>query len=313
MVTMADVAVKAGVSRSTVSLVLNGRHQGVGICEETCRRVRQTAEQLGYRRNELARAMITGRNPFLCVITGQLDDELATRCLAAAVAEAEAQRQYLHVVRVADQAGIERLIELRPAGVLSWNLAPALQGPLSTELDRYDIPLVALYAHHGGPWLRAAVGHLLELGHRRIALVQAPADAAVTAVFNELVVAAEAPTPEEWLLAAAGPEELREPLKELLRGRRPRPTAVVCGSDAVAAAVLRAARRAELRVGKDLSVVGCGDSAAAALMDPPLTSVALPVAALAAHGVARLLGLEALTAVQPPAPEVVARRSTGPA
>src|SRR5947209_470702 len=65
MVKMADIAARAGVSRATVSLVLNGKDAAVGISEETRRRVQAAAAELGYRPNQIARAMVTGRNPLL--------------------------------------------------------------------------------------------------------------------------------------------------------------------------------------------------------------------------------------------------------
>ena len=68
MITISDIAAKAGVSRATVSYVLNERNTTVRISENTRRKVMETAADLGYRRNELARAMITGKNRMLVIL-----------------------------------------------------------------------------------------------------------------------------------------------------------------------------------------------------------------------------------------------------
>jgi len=318
MVSMADVASAAGVSRSTVSLVLNGRHESVGLAATTVARVRAVASELGYRKNELARAMITGRNPFLCLLTPAIADELSARCLAAAVAEAERHGQYLHVLASGRDeptcaASIERCIELRPAGVVTWNLPVAAQSRLATELERYEIPLCALQPHYGGQVLGPALDHLFDLGHRRVGLVSIPTEPALEASFLEAMKAAWQAVPAEHLVRADdGETDLRDALREVLRSRKTRPTALVCTSDSAALMVLRAARRLDLKVPKELSVVGWGNLALGALSDPPLTTVDPPIADLAGQAVARLLG-------QPPvvgpvsAPHIVVRKSTAQA
>ena len=312
MVTMADVATAAGVSRSTVSLVLNGRHESVGLAADTVARVRAVAESLGYRKNELARAMITGRNPFLCLLTPAIDDELSARCLAAAVAQAGQHGQYLHVMATGADSGaaIERCIELRPAGVITWNLPADAQGKLSTELARYDIPLGALQAYHGGQPLAPALDHLFDLGHRRVGLVSIPTEPALEASFLEAMKASWQAVPAEHLLRAEpGETDLRDALREITKSRKTRPTALLCTSDAAALMVLRAARRIDLKVPKELSVVGWGNLALGALADPPLTTVAPPIGELAAQAVSHLLGV-APEAGRPAAPTLVQRKST---
>ena len=63
MVTMSEVAAKAGVSQATVSFVLGGRADGFKISQRTRERVLGAAHELGYQRNQLARAVVTGKKP----------------------------------------------------------------------------------------------------------------------------------------------------------------------------------------------------------------------------------------------------------
>ena len=92
MVTMNDIAQVCGVSRAVVSLVLNGREKEVGIAAQTRDRILSTAETLGYCRNELARAMVTGRNHVVAVIVcGDPDLEFTQRIIRGALDAASRQ------------------------------------------------------------------------------------------------------------------------------------------------------------------------------------------------------------------------------
>ena len=69
MVKMSDVAARAGVSQATVSFVLGGRADSLKISNQTRQRVLEVASELGYQRNQLARAMITGKSRIFGVLT----------------------------------------------------------------------------------------------------------------------------------------------------------------------------------------------------------------------------------------------------
>lgn len=307
MVTQAQVAAEAGVSRSTVSLVLGGRHAAVGISAPTVARVRETAARLGYQRQGMA-----APSPFLCVLLSDPADELNARCLAAALETAACTGHRVQVlVRGAGgralRAAAEELIAWRPAGVLAWDLPAARQAELAKLLAEHQVPLGAAQPHHGGQPLGPALDHLFALGHRRVALLAGPREPALEASFTETLAAKGQPadlvlTPE---LTSTG---VREALRDALRGRKTRPTALVCTSDLAAMLVLRQARRLGVRVPKALSVVGWGDLALGAAADPPLTTVAPPIAELTSRAVARLLGSQPGEVGRP---RLVIRRSTG--
>lgn len=145
---MRDIAEKAGVSRPTVSYVLNERREGVFVGEETRRRVLEAARELGYRRNELARAMVTGRNRMLGFLAALPEAEATARMMAGALDEADAHNYTLKVLRLSgrtlEDAVIERCVELRLAGVLAIYLDAESLERLHIEMSRHCIPVAVL-------------------------------------------------------------------------------------------------------------------------------------------------------------------------
>ena len=157
-----------------------------------------------------------------------------------------------------------------------------------------EFPSLLLDIEYGAS---AAVQHLLSLGHRRIAHVAAHFDVETFRVRQRVY---------EHLLSEAGPplradyqatsgvdlEESCSAALGLLRGPEP-PTAIFCDDDLMAAGVYKAARKLQLRVPAELSIVGFCDGLVAQLLDPPLTTVAIPALALGQRAMELLLaGLE---------------------
>src|ERR1700753_3591468 len=92
MVRMSDIAARAGLSRTTVSCVLNDK-QDAGISEETRQRVIQAAKELNYRPNEIARQMVSGRSRVLGFVLRSTEGDVASRILTGVLETAE-EREY---------------------------------------------------------------------------------------------------------------------------------------------------------------------------------------------------------------------------
>jgi len=292
---MSDIAAHLGVSRLTVSAVLNGRQTEVGVGEETARRVHEAAVRLGYHRNHLALAMKTGRNPVIGCLLGDLRSEWTSRTLSGML-------RYLHGAGYlskmeevsgpeAEEAALTRFVEQRIAGIFCVNFNPqeAFARKLETTAFRYGMPIVCSFSRKdiAGGWvdsddplgMRLAVEHLWQLGHRRIAFLGGTEqDQVRTSGFHEAMkdfggrVPAGFIVHTDWKLPVA--EETATAL--LRRSRSARPTAFVCANDKIAAVVLRACRRIGAGVPQDVSVIGFSDSEVCALTDPELTSIAQP-------------------------------------
>ena len=190
-ITMADIAREAGVSRATASYVLNGRATAVHISETTRLRVLEVAKALGYRRNELARAMVTGKNLVLGVLARDPGPEPKARLLAGILEESGAHGYFVKVLHHPQEEDIRevaaRCVEQRLAGVIVDRPSHVAIGALHAELQRYRIPMILADDSVWQPGAvtvtsddvqgcRLAVEHLATLGHRRIVQIEGRRD-----------------------------------------------------------------------------------------------------------------------------------------
>jgi LacI family transcriptional regulator len=312
MITMRDISIRAGVSRSTVSFVLNGKHSEMGVNEETRRRVLKTAEELGYRRNELARAVVTGKNRvFGFVVRAQmLESEVAARVLAGVLDEAEANAYSVQMIRLSgtnDEEIIRRCIELRPTGILGIFVEPEILRHLQQEMARFQIPVAVLDSTphlEGGSRIlsddidgcRQAIAHLASLGHARVAFIGGDPRTVVSQLREEGYRRAMA---EQGLQIPPGflqrgywaTERIEEAALRLFGGAPAVPTAVFCADDKTAMVTGRIIRQQGLSIPDDVSLVGFANLMMAAYNDPPLTTVAQPFPEMGRCAVRRLLSI----------------------
>lgn len=305
--TINDVARLAGVSKKTVSRVINDSPL---LNRETRERVQRIIAEIGYVPNPQARALALRRNFLVGLLHDDRDPHLITGAqqgLFAALRDTE----FGLIVHPVDRGGAAALDAVRhflerqrPFGLI---LLPPIADDaallnLCTDLGVRHIRLTSTpadspttsIAANDREAARGAVEHLLAAGHRRIALVGGPPAAAATrerrrGYQDALRARGIAIHPD---LIVGGEDDFDTGIRaaEALFDRAPRPTAIFAISDLLAAGVLHATHRRGLAVPRDLSIVGFGDGAVAARRWPPLTTVHWPVAAMARAAARRLIG-----------------------
>jgi LacI family transcriptional regulator len=311
-VTSKDVAEKAGVSRTTVSLVLNNVG-GIQISPETRQRVMDAAKELGYVPDATAQALVSRRAKAIGLVMTRSPNHIASdtflpqimsgmmdvvkdnklRLLFEYVEEEHQDYAYLELARSKhidgmilltprlDDAGLKRLEEMDVPTVLMGDIE-------GTSLFTVDVDnrLAA----------QKAVQYLLDLGHTQIACItHAPATytAAPERVLGYKSALLEAGiTPDEDLIRYADftPESGYNQMKSLLASPK-KFTAVFIASDNVAIGGKAALREAGMRIPEDISLVGFDDIPWAQFADPPLTTVHLQAQELARRACLVLMDL----------------------
>jgi DNA-binding LacI/PurR family transcriptional regulator len=332
--TIASVASAAGVSRQTVSNVINAPHR---VGERTRRRVERAIAEAGYRPLKAAQALRTRRSNLIAV---GISDAGGTRNLLIEgflhALTQEAQRRGYRIVLV---TGTGDAAEIRAYDEL---------------LSDYDIDALVLTASHrndqrirwlenkntrfvtfGRPWgtkathpwvdvdgaggVRQATEHLIELGHQRIAFLGWPGGSDVgedrLSGWEQACRTAGLPLRDLSRRGHDGVEQGRQACASLLDSPKP-PTAIVCVSDTLAAgAWVEVTARGGLP-GRDVAIIGFDDSPTASMIG--LSSVAQPLAAVAAVCVDSVRSLSRsadASRTAPPqvllAPELIVRTSSG--
>ena len=326
--TIFDVARLAGVSHQTVSRVVNNH---ASVRESTRQRVRQAVEQLGYRPNAAARAMVGGRSRNIGLITTGSADYGPTStvlglleaartadysiALATAV-DTEPESVRAAVDLVAGQH-IEALVVVASrARILDAVAGLTLRVPVVVieSSGRTGRPSLSIDQYAGA---RIATEHLIGLGHREIAHVTGPADAMDATervrgwrdAMAEHGLVARQPLEGDWTPASG------YRTGQLLAQRRPAPTAVFLANDQMSLGLVHALSEHGIRVPEDVSVVGFDDIPEAEHFAPPLTTMRQDFHRLGTDTLTTVLALLEDREVAPTArltPSLVVRRSTAP-
>jgi DNA-binding LacI/PurR family transcriptional regulator len=319
-VTSVDVARRAGVSQSTVSLVLSGKSAG-RVSARTEAAVRQAAEELGYRLNVAARALRTGLARTVAMVVTDVTHPFFGPVLRGAQAAAWRAGYAVTLVDVANDPDRERAsfeaLRAGPAdGYMFFTVDPPERSGeyvVAIEVSPPGMPFVRFDTERGTD---LAMDHLIGLGHTRIGHLGSELDAETFQIRREHVLgrlAAAGLAPAGYERAAFRFDDAHVAARALL-DRDERPTAVYCDDDLLAGGVYLAARDLGLRIPADLSVVGFDDLPFAKVFEPPLTTIAIDPEELGASAfevlAALMEGEEPEGRVLPV--ELVVRGSTGP-
>ncbi|MFI9627856.1 LacI family DNA-binding transcriptional regulator [Streptomyces sp. NPDC052042] len=303
--TSRDVARAAGVSQATVSLVLGDKWRG-RVSEATAVRVRHAADGLGYLPNLAARQLRLGRTRTALLVVPALTNEFFARVYTGAAAVAAEHGFGVVLYPSPDGVGPARDPFASARASLDGVIASSMAAGALDALRGADLPLIMLDSDPADTSAAARVGldiadgmrqvadHLLALGHRRFVHLAADIDSwTFTARARALrdAVGAVPGTRVRTVGAALDVHAGREAAQRALTAAGPRPTAVVCDDDVLAAGACKTARRLGLRVPDDLSVTGFGDLALATAVEPELTTVRLSAEQVGERGMAALLAV----------------------
>lgn len=304
--TIKEVAKAANVSVSTVSYVLNGTGP---VAEERRIRVLNAVRELQYSPNESARTLKSQRsstigvivpdltNQFFAMVTEGVQSAAADRnVLVVLIVPAQTERSEEEQIRLLRSQRLDGVVYLTGTGSMPASIYDlARSGPVVLVDERIpglDLPAVVASSRKGA---RAVAAHVMEMGHRQIAIIGGP---------GSLWTAQQRLAGYREALAAAGIDPDSVPLYEgdyrQASGRAlaakalaadPRPTALICANDLMAIGALEHCRAEGLRVPDDVSLVGFDDLPIANLLTPRLTSVRQPAHQMGEKAASLLLDL----------------------
>ena len=329
--TLNSVARQAGVSRQTVSNVLNSPEL---VTPDTRDRVLKAIQQQGYRPHRAARQLRTRRSQLIGLRIEPMRDGIngvvLDRFLHSLTASAERHDHRIMLFTASDDESETRAYAdlVATVGMDAFVLTNTHHGDLRTRwLREQGLPFVTFGRPWGAeeehPWVdvdgaagtRLATDYLVRKGHRVIAFVGWPRDSGGgddrRSGWLAALRAAELPdSPSTEVLD--GVEGGRSAAARLLDGDGPAPTAFVCASDSLALGVVTELGERGLRPGADVAVTGFDDTPAAEILG--ITSVSQPISEVAAACVQQLRAVLAGPGTEPPksvllAPRLVLRKT----
>lgn len=332
--TITDIARMAGVSKKTVSRVIN--HSGL-VKPETRDRILKIVAEHDFRPDPQARALALRRSNLIAFISNQPNPQYIVS-MQSGVLSAVNGTPYQIVIWPCDRSSPTLYDEIEEL-VTHQKLFGVILTPSISE----DDTLVGLLRKLGCPYVRIAavsldspenmiethdyVGaaeaarHIANLGHTRIAHIKGP-DTFLSAKerlrgFRVGLAEFDLNVEERYLLTGGYTFDSGvECGKQLIEMDEP-PTAVFCGNDEMALGVFRAARDAGVRIPEDLSVIGYDDSPIAERIWPTLTSVRLPIKHMGRIAAQLLVSNHDRVSMEPPTavsvmPSLAVRESTAP-
>ena len=328
--TIRDVALRAGVSHQTVSRVVNCDK---GVTPETKGRVEEAIADLGYRPNAIARYMAKGNTRTFACITPNMTDYTFSSLIDGAETYAREHGYFMISASAPDAASFSVLVEQlvdsrRTEGLLVIN-------PYADERHKLlpvDVPVVLMGASPRSEGLASvalddaqggyiATKHLIELGHRQIALISGPLEEDCTqdrlGGYERALKEAGLFVDPELLYAGDWSATSGQAAVDQFQEIGAQFTAIFAQNDRMAVGAINHLQKSGLRIPEDVSIVGFDDMPLASYFAPPLTTIRQEILAIGSEA-ARLL----LEAKEDPfavsqqllfPPELVIRSSTGKA
>lgn len=315
-----DVAELAGVDVSVASRAL--RHAAdLNVRPETQRRIEQAARTLGYVANPAATSLKTTRTSSLGIVFPSLLNPAAALIAQGATEQAAAAGYLLLITTGHDWSMLERRVD----GIL---LASATSEPRSLpDPHSLDVPLLQVNRHEPGPFpgivvddragARLATEYLLSLGHVNVGHVAGPQQADTSrrrrAGFESTLRDSGLPVRGEWIVEGPYDEAGGYNAASRILRQNPRPTALFVSNLLATVGVMAAARRLNLEMPGDLSLITFDDVPLAIYLNPPVTTIRLPLADLGRRAVNAMIGIiggaEQGEVVIDTPPELVVRQS----
>lgn len=293
--TLKDVAKAAGVSLASASYAINGAGS---VGEATRAHILKVASELGYRPNQSAKAMKTGRTGAIGLIVPDLTNPFFPNLAQVVIQAARAHGYSVFLTDTegspeAEQNAAGLLVQHGVDGVIWFPIddtgavSKIIDGVPAVVLDRnlpgYDV-IQADYEQGG----RLAAEHLIAAGHRRIGVISGPHAASSARQRAEAAIAVvEEKAQLAWHVHNAFSVDLEPQVSEALERREA--TAVIAGADLIAIGALRHIRAIGQSSPDDVSVVGFDDIPWAQLHTPSLTTIDMPVEEMATAAVETLI------------------------
>ena len=333
---MSDVAAAAGVAQSTVSRILNDAPASIPVSSETRERVLAIASELGYSPHPIARALRGAPTMLLGAIVRDITDPFFAGAIEALSIECKAHGYSVvlgHARATEDEAlVVTAVLEARQCDAIVLLGDFTAEHRLVEDLSNGRARVVGLWhgSHTDRPFptvgvdnragVRAALTHLVELGHEHIAYAGAESLGDMQErhdAYLEFMAERGCSIPPAYVSLVANKVGSGEDALAPILERAPEVTAVCAATDTLALALLHAAYERGIKVPDQLSVVGFDDIPMASASVPTLTTIRMPLSEIIATGVDFCIGDRIWDGEEPPpqellAPTLVVRGSTAP-
>ncbi|WP_226527212.1 LacI family DNA-binding transcriptional regulator [Metabacillus niabensis] len=293
MTTIKDIAKAAGVSVTTVSRAINGYSD---VSEKTRQKIMKLVKELNYSPNTLARGLVMNKSKTIGLLVSGLNRESEkdqiTFSVLSGINECASELDYDLVLfntnstKQREKTYTQLCRERRVDGAIIQGIKtddPYLQEVVNSDIPcvLIDYPIQSENVGHvttdNKLGAKKAVNHLIELGHKNIAMINGHSKAFVSKIrlegYMEALQEAGLSYKKEWVVNGMFEEETGKEQAIKLLKKHPEITAIFSASDLMALGILEGAKEIGRKVPEDLSVVGYDDILLAGYSNPPLTTI----------------------------------------